>query len=108
MTGIVLVRVNCTSRAEAEAIAAAALEQRLAAAANIHAPIDSRYRWQGETRSAAEVPLELKTQARHFDALAALIAGLHAYHTPSILALPVTAGHAPYLDWIAAETGPKP
>jgi len=106
MTGIILVRVNCASWAEAEAIAAAALKQRLAAAANIHRPIDSRYRWKGETRSATEVPLDLKTRAGLFGPLSEMIAAMHSYETPSILAFEPTDAASAYRAWIDAETGP--
>ena len=37
---------------------------------------------------------------------AARLAALHPYEVPEILALPVEAGHAPYLDWLAAQVAP--
>ena len=106
MTGIILVRVNCASRAEAEAIAAAALERRLAAAANIHPAIDSLYRWEGEVRSATEVPLDLKTRTGLFGPLSEMIAALHSYETPSILAFEASGAAAAYRSWLEAETDP--
>jgi periplasmic divalent cation tolerance protein len=29
---------------------------------------------------------------------------MHPYEVPEIIVLPVIAGHAPYLDWVYAET----
>jgi periplasmic divalent cation tolerance protein len=33
------------------------------------------------------------------------IATLHPYQVPEIIALPLVAGSAPYLDWIRQSTG---
>ena len=33
------------------------------------------------------------------------IVSAHPYDVPEVIALPVTAGHLPYLHWVAAETG---
>jgi periplasmic divalent cation tolerance protein len=30
---------------------------------------------------------------------------LHPYDVPEVLALPVTEGHAPYLQWVREEAG---
>jgi len=104
MEEIIEVQVNCASEAEAERIAEAVVGERLAACANIHAPIRSLYHWQGGVERAGEVPLVLKTRAALFDALAARIAALHSYEVPGIIALPVGAVNTAYRDWLLAET----
>ena len=38
------------------------------------------------------------------EALRARVLALHPYEVPEVIALPVEAGHAPYLDWIEAST----
>jgi periplasmic divalent cation tolerance protein len=103
---IVFVYVTAPSQAVAEKIAGAAVDARLAACANILPGMQSIYHWQGKIERAAETVLIFKTQAVHAAALQSLIVSLHPYDVPCVVVLPVTAGHAPYLDWVAAETTP--
>ena len=46
----------------------------------------------------------LKTRAARLESLEVAFAELHPYKVPEMLALPVTAGLAKYLNWINAET----
>jgi len=55
-------------------------------------------------REDAEALLVLKTTRDRFDALRARVVALHPYEVPEVIALPVEAGSAPYLAWIAGET----
>jgi periplasmic divalent cation tolerance protein len=100
---IVSIEINCPDAATAAAIAERLIEQRLAACANIHGPIDSIYRWKGRTEREREVPLALKTRADLVPALIAAVRELHPYETPSILAHPVNANDD-YRAWVLAET----
>ena len=45
-----------------------------------------------------------KTRAALVEALRARIIELHPYEVPEVIALDITAGHAPYLDWIGENT----
>ncbi len=45
----------------AESVAAEAVTERLAACANIFAPIRAIYRWEGAVKASAEIPMALKT-----------------------------------------------
>jgi periplasmic divalent cation tolerance protein len=103
-TGEVIVQTNCASAEEARAIARAAVEAGLAACGNVHGPIASVYRWEGEIVEAPEHVLVLKTVRDRLDALEALIRAHHSYVTPAFLVLPIAAGEAGYLAWIAAES----
>ncbi len=103
MNDLVAVEINCPDEAVATAIAEALVSRRLAAAANVHAPIESLYHWQGRIERAAEVPLVLKTRADLALALAEAARALHPYVTPSILIRPVTA-LPNYAAWVADET----
>ena len=102
MTDIVTVEINCPDTAVATAIAEALVTRRLAAA-NIHAPIQSLYHWQGRVDRAEEIPLVFKTRSDLAPALAEAARALHPYDTPSILTRPVAAT-ADYAAWIATET----
>jgi periplasmic divalent cation tolerance protein len=91
----------------AQAAGQAAVEQGLAACANVFAPMVSIYRWKGTVERAGETPMTLKTTQAQAPALRALIAARHPYELPCILALPVAAAASSpeFLAWIAAETG---
>ena len=95
-----IVLTTAGSREEAEKIAHALVERRLAACANIVGPVHSVYRWQGQVESAAEHLLLIKTTASLFDAVAAAIRELHSYDLPECIQLPIEAGSAEYLKWI--------
>jgi periplasmic divalent cation tolerance protein len=96
----IFVLCACGSEAEAAEIADQLVSNRLAACVNISAPVRSVYRWQGKMESAPEWLLTIKTERSRFDDLAAAIQAIHSYELPEIVALPITAGFAPYLKWI--------
>lgn len=98
--------VTAKDGAEARRIAEAAVAERLAACANLLGPIRSVYRWKGRVERGREVALILKTRRALVKRLAARIGELHSYDCPCVVALPILGGHAPYLDWVRAETAP--
>lgn len=100
--------VLCTvpDAALGESIAATLVGEGLAACVSRVPGLVSVYRWQGEICCDAEELLLIKTTAPRFDALAARIGELHRHQTPEILALPVVAGDARYLDWLHAASAP--
>ncbi|MEM8813965.1 MAG: divalent-cation tolerance protein CutA [Pseudomonadota bacterium] len=100
MTDLLLVWVNCASRAEAKAIANAAVERRLAASANILPSIESIFFWEGAARDGAETPLVLRTRQDLFEALAETVSDLHSYEVPSIVGVPVDKAAAAYQAWM--------
>ncbi|MDH3663410.1 MAG: divalent-cation tolerance protein CutA [Alphaproteobacteria bacterium] len=101
---IIEVRVNCPDEATAAVIADRIVGERLAAAANIHAPISSCYHWKGRIERASEVPLLLKTRRSLFEALATRITELHPYETTGILGVEVTLVNEAYRTWAIDET----
>ncbi|MCL4800692.1 MAG: divalent cation tolerance protein CutA [Burkholderiales bacterium] len=105
-TPILLVITNLPDRASAEALAAALIERRVAACANVMSPCRSVYRWEGAVEHTEEHPVLAKTPADRFDALQKVIRELHPYELPEIIAVGVDAGLPAYLDWVAAETRP--
>ena len=102
---IVTVYAVFASAEEAHRIADAAVEERLAACANILAPCRSIYRWQGEVERADEVPALFKTRADTAEALIARIAELHSYQVPAAVVWPIAAALPAYAEWVAAESG---
>ena len=102
--GACVIQVSTRDQAEAERIAASLVEHRLAAAVNIVGAMTSFFRWEGEVRKRPEVLLLAKTRETLVDSAIEHILEHHGYQCPSILALPATAGHRAYLNWIDAET----
>ena len=86
---------------EAERIARALVGQRLAACVNVVPRVVSLYRWKGAVEREEEWLLVMKTSERKLEALRQALVSLHPYELPELVALPVSAGHAPYLAWLA-------
>ena len=99
----IVVLVTCENQDEAKKIAGALVEKRLAACANILPNVRSVFRWQGAVEDEDEVLMIIKTRHEVFDHLAEVVTELHSYDVPEIIALPIVAGNAPYLDWIENE-----
>ncbi|MEV5592359.1 divalent-cation tolerance protein CutA [Streptomyces sp. NPDC052496] len=92
------------SAEKAEALARGAVEARVAACAQISAPVTSVYRWEQAIETAQEWQVLFKTAAARYEALEAYLLDAHDYDTPEIIATPVTRGGAGYLAWVTEET----
>ena len=103
MTGIVSVYAVFADADEAQRIARATVEERLAACANILGPCRSVYRWQGAVEEAAEVAAIFKARADKAEALLARIAALHSYDVPAITVWPVEQAWPAYAAWVGEE-----
>jgi len=99
-----LIYITASSVEEAERLAHIVLEKRLAACANIYAPIRSLYWWQGTLEKAEEAVLILKAPCHLYPAIEKEVLAHHSYQTPAILEIPLERGLPAYLQWIAAET----
>ncbi len=100
MTDKRIVLSTAGSREEAERIASALVERRLAACVNLVGPVASIYRWQGAVERADEFLLLIKSTAAQFGAVAATIKELHSYDVPECIELAITAGSDAYLKWL--------
>jgi periplasmic divalent cation tolerance protein len=107
MTDALVVLVTAPTPERAAEIARALVDERLAACGNVLPGIRSIYRWEGKVEDEQEALLLLKTTSGRFEALRERVLALHPYQVPEVIALPVGAGSAPYLAWIAAETAPR-
>ncbi|WP_405395257.1 divalent-cation tolerance protein CutA [Microbispora hainanensis] len=101
------VHVTASSRGEADRISSEIVARRLAACAQVVAPISSTYWWAGEVQQAEEWLLLMKTTADRFEDLAACVRELHSYEVPEIVAVPIVQGTPDYLEWIRRETAPE-
>lgn len=81
-------------------IAEALVERRLAACVNIVAGVSSVYRWEGDVTRDDESLLVVKTTRAAVPAIEDELRRIHPYDAFELIALDVTAGAAPYLNWI--------
>jgi periplasmic divalent cation tolerance protein len=105
MTPIAVVTTVAT-RAEAQTIARALVQRRLAACAQI-SQIDSVYRWQGHVQQEPEWRIVIKTTRERYAQLEQAIRELHGYELPAIHAVAFEAIYAPYAEWIAQSCEPE-
>jgi periplasmic divalent cation tolerance protein len=105
MTGIVTVYATFADADEAERIARAVVEERLAACANILGACHSIYRWEGKVEDAVEVPALFKTTADAAAKLIERIAALHSYAVPAVVVWPIADTLPGYRDWALDSVG---
>jgi|SRR5208282_261058 len=101
MTNKRIVLSTAGSAEEAQKIAQALVERRLAACVNIVGPIQSVYRWKGAVERAPEHLLIIKTTAAAFPRVRDAIRELHSYELPECVMLSIEAGSEEYMKWIA-------
>jgi len=100
MTQARIVLTTTGSQEEAQKIARAVVERKLAACVNIVPRIESIYRWQDKVESATEWLLVIKTEAKAFEGLRDSIKELHSYELPECVMVEVADGSKEYLGWI--------
>jgi periplasmic divalent cation tolerance protein len=105
MTDYIQVIATTETKTDAQAIATAAVEKRLAACVQITGPITSTYWWQSKIETAEEWLCIIKSRQDLYAALEETILKIHPYDVPEILAVPVVAGYKNYLKWLDGELG---
>ena len=104
MKDYVQVMTTTETETDAQTIARAVVEQRLAGCVQIVGPITSVFWWQGQIEMAEEWLCVIKSRRDLYAALEQSILALHPYDVPELLAIPVTAGSKDYLEWLDSET----
>ena len=100
-----VVLCTCPERQDAERIAHAVVDRRIAACVNVLPGVSSIYRWERSVDAAEEVLMVIKTTRARYASLQDAIVSLHPYEVPEIVALPVTVGLPAYLAWLAESAG---
>jgi periplasmic divalent cation tolerance protein len=101
----VVVLITVGSEGQAAALGRTLVEERLAACVNVLGAVRSIYRWEGQVQDEPEALMLVKTRREGFEALRQRVLALHEYSCPEIIALPLVAGHPPYLGWLAGAVG---
>jgi len=96
----IVILITVSKKEEAKKIAAKLLKEKLAACVNIVDKVESFFWWQGKIDKAAESLMVIKSTKAKFRKIVKTVLSVHSYTVPEIIALPIIAGHKPYLDWI--------
>jgi periplasmic divalent cation tolerance protein len=92
------------SEKRAKEIASKLLAMRLTSCVQIFGPIKSLYWWKGKIQRATEWLCLIKAKAEDYHLVETNLKKTHPYSIPEILAFPILAGDADYLEWIRKET----
>ena len=88
------------NKKSAQAIIAHLLDLRLIACANLWGPVESHYVWKGKRCKAPEYVIKMKFAKRNYLKIQKTLLDHHPYETPEFLALEISQGYQPYLDWV--------
>lgn len=102
-TPFVFIYITVPSVELTKHIASTLLNENLIACANFW-PMQSLYRWEGQSESSEEYILLLKTQAFHYESIVKRVSTLHPYEVPCITKL-YAEPNGLFGAWIMAETG---
>jgi len=103
-TDAVILYTTFPTEAAATVAAEALVRAGLAACANIMPGIASIYIWEGKLEREREAAMILKSRRALAEDLMSALRKLHPYTNPAIVVVPIVAGSADYLGWIATQT----
>ncbi|MET0028253.1 MAG: divalent-cation tolerance protein CutA [Candidatus Thiodiazotropha sp.] len=99
-TPALLILCTAPDRTTAERLAKHLVEKGLAACVSLSSPVTSIYRWQGQTETADEIQMLIKTTRQRYQACESALRAEHPYELPEIIAVPVEQGLDAYIDWV--------
>lgn len=99
-TGITMTICSFPDRERALECARTLIERKVAACAQVTAPITSVYTWKGKTCEDGEVLLFIKTTLDRTDEAIRLVKAAHPYDVPEIITVPIIDGFGGYFDWV--------
>ena len=102
----VVVFITAPGVEEAERIAAALVEERLAACVNVLPGCRSIYRWEGALQHDDEALMIVKSSRAAFAALEKRVVELHTYDVPEVIAVDLTDISAGYLAFLKDSLSP--
>ena len=103
----IMVFITAATADEANRLADMLVDRRLAACVQIMPEMSSVFRWQGKVETQREMLLIVKTLNSKFPEIEREVVKLHSYETPEIVAIPLSAGSGPYLEWLKASVSEK-
>jgi periplasmic divalent cation tolerance protein len=103
MSDFLIVSTTTASKEDAARISRAVLEPRLAACVQVVGPVSSTYWWQGKLEQSEEWLCLIKTSLAHYPELEQAVRQAHKYENPELVAVPIEAASAAYLQWLGQE-----
>jgi periplasmic divalent cation tolerance protein len=103
MTHLILVLTTMPDDERADNLARTLVEERLAACVNVHGPMMSTYRWQGQVEVEPERQVVIKTTRARLAELETRLRALHPYDLPEFVVVDVAATEA-YVEWVNDAT----
>jgi periplasmic divalent cation tolerance protein len=103
MESYIQVTTTTDKREDAEKIAFALVEKKIAACTQIVGPITSIYRWKGNIETAEEWLCVIKSRKPLYEEIEKTIKAVHSYEVPEIIAVPIVAGSEDYLKWLRGD-----
>jgi periplasmic divalent cation tolerance protein len=97
---MLVVLTTVESAGEADSLARAIVESKLAACVQILPKMTSVYFWEGKVQTEPEHLLLIKTLEEKFDALSEFLQKNHSYDVPEIVAIPAEKISEDYRDWV--------
>lgn len=91
-------------RDEADKMALALVQERLAACVNIVPKITSYYWWDDAVQTDDEAMLIVKTTEQRFNTLMKYVLENHPYELPEIIGMPLGSAFPDYVAWVKTET----
>jgi periplasmic divalent cation tolerance protein len=111
MTDKVIVLTTCGKSEDAERLAQALIEKRLAACVNVVSGVRSYYRWLGKIENDPVFLLIVTTARGLVDQLRLELEKIHPSELPEMIVAPIIDGSPNYLEWldreVAAEAPPR-
>lgn len=95
-------------KADADRLARGAVEQRLAACAQIDGPVTSHYHWEGRLEQATEYRIWFKCLPTNGAALGSWVHHHHPYATPQWIVVSAESVGEKYLSWSIANSTSAP
>lgn len=103
---VLVVLMTAPSQEVAMNLAGRLVAEGWAACVNVLPAVTSVYTWKGEQQRESEVLLLAKTTASKFrNGFCEAVIAMHPYEVPEVIALPVTGGWPPYLEWVEGSVG---
>ena len=103
MSDFLIVSTTAATQEDAQRIARAVLEPRLAACVQVVGPVSSTYWWQGKLETSQEWLCLIKTSMAHYPELEQAVCAAHKYEVPELVAVTIDAGSPDYLKWLGQE-----
>ena len=108
MSEVLVVLCTFPDREQARQIGTALVERQLAACVNLLPAAESIYRWQGKVENTVETLAIIKTSVAIYPGVEQVLAELHPYEVPEIIAFSPERISGAYGDWLLGQLTPRP